>query len=422
MAGIRLYEPQARTVLAGVNIETGRLREWLSLPSGGDTSYAGLVWHEGRLWVSYYSSHEGRPSIYVAQLAFEDGEAWGRLGPWFEPPPPGRVKEGKEDQALLGLEDGGVVASAEGWERRREEILETWHGAMGRWPALLERPRCEVLRSETRPSYMQHRVRIEIAADRFEEGWFLVPFGAGPFPAVLVPFYEPDTSIGLGDRQGRDLARQLAQRGFVTLAIGAPGGDARRPEPGVAGWQPLSFLAYVAANCHTILAQRDEVDGQRIGIFGHSYGGKWALFGACLYRPFACVAVSDPGIVWDESRPNVNYWEPWYLGADAVETRSPGLVTGENPRTGAYRELYEGGHDLQELHVLLAPRPIFVAGGSEDPPERWDALHQLVAINARLGFEGRVGLSARAGHEPTAESNGQVLDFFEHFLGKREGR
>lgn len=40
----------------------------IHLPSGGDTSYAGLAWHEGELWVSYYSSHEGKSSIYLARV------------------------------------------------------------------------------------------------------------------------------------------------------------------------------------------------------------------------------------------------------------------------------------------------------------------------------------------------------------------
>lgn len=37
-----------------------------ALPSGGDCSYAGMVWHRNRLWISYYSSHEDRASIYFA--------------------------------------------------------------------------------------------------------------------------------------------------------------------------------------------------------------------------------------------------------------------------------------------------------------------------------------------------------------------
>lgn len=40
----------------------------LILPSGGDCSYPGMVWHEDALWVSYYSSHEGKSSIYLAKV------------------------------------------------------------------------------------------------------------------------------------------------------------------------------------------------------------------------------------------------------------------------------------------------------------------------------------------------------------------
>ena len=40
----------------------------LILPSGGDCSYPGLVFENGALWVSYYSSHEGKSSIYLAKV------------------------------------------------------------------------------------------------------------------------------------------------------------------------------------------------------------------------------------------------------------------------------------------------------------------------------------------------------------------
>ena len=43
----------------------------LKLPSGGDSSYAGMVWHQGLLWLSYYSSHEGKTSIYLARIRLE---------------------------------------------------------------------------------------------------------------------------------------------------------------------------------------------------------------------------------------------------------------------------------------------------------------------------------------------------------------
>ena len=59
----------------------------------------------------------------------------------------------------------------------------------------------------------------------------------------------------------------------------------------------------------------------RPALVGHSYGGKWAMFASCLYEKFACGVWSDPGIVFDEARSNVNYWEPWYLGFDPQRRR-----------------------------------------------------------------------------------------------------
>jgi pimeloyl-ACP methyl ester carboxylesterase len=211
---------------------------------------------------------------------------------------------------------------------------------------------------------------------------------------------------------------QLARRGFVTLSIGSPGGDARKPDRGGAVCQPLSYLGYVAVNCANALANRSDVDAKRIGVVGHSYGGKWAMFASCLSERFAAAAWSDPGIVFDEPRANVNYWEPWYLGLDpklAVQ-RKPGLVTPENPRMGAYKAMIERGMDLQELHALMAPRPFLVSGGSEDGPGRWVALNHAVAVNKLLGFEGRVGMTNRKEHTQNPEANEVVYLFFEHFL------
>jgi hypothetical protein len=202
------------------------------------------------------------------------------------------------------------------------------------------------------------------------------------------------------------------------LSIGSPGGDARRPEPGKEAWQPLSFLGYVAANCANALANRDDVDPRRIGIVGHSYGGKWAMFGSCLYDKFAAAVWSDSGIVFDEKRPNVNYWEPWYLGLDPSlpAQRKAGVINAERPRTGAYKAMVERGMDLHELHALMAPRPFLVSGGSEDPPERWAALNHSVAVNRVLGAQGRVGMQNRKEHSPDLGANEVVYAFFEHFL------
>ncbi len=68
IAVVRLYDGKVRTSVCQLNQDTGELKELLKLPSGVDTSYAGLVWHKDLLYISYYSSHEGKPAIYFASV------------------------------------------------------------------------------------------------------------------------------------------------------------------------------------------------------------------------------------------------------------------------------------------------------------------------------------------------------------------
>jgi hypothetical protein len=316
----------------------------------------------------------------------------------------------------LKFDDGAPVKNAADWQKRRQEILKTWHGFMGAWPPLVQGPKIDYLAKENRENFTQCHMRIEVAPGRMtDDAYLLIPDGAGPFPAAIVVFYEAKTAIGQGKAPLRDFAYQLARRGFVTLSIGSPP-STYFPSKDKTQVQPLSFHAYVAANCFNLLASLPFVDALRIGILGHSYGGKWALFASCLDSRFACAAWSDPGIVFDEKRANVNYWEPWYLGHEIGKDREPGVPSADNPRTGPYKKMIETGHDLHELHALMAPRPFLVSGGAEDPPLRWKALNHSVAVNKLLGFENRVAMTNRKTHQPTDESNEQIYLFFEHFL------
>jgi hypothetical protein len=364
---------------------------------------------------------DGQPALTRyrrAVISISDAKSARRtIAPFFTPPAESANQFGKLRSPLL-FNDGSRVVTAADWSRRRAEILRTWHELMGPWPPLVEPPRLEVLSESRRDNFKQRRVRLGIAPGQTGEGWLLLPDSVGPHPAVLVVYYEPETSVGLNpDQPLRDFGLQLARRGFVTLNLGTPGGNSRKPDTGGAPCQPLSFHAYVAANGWLALASLSEVDKSRIGVVGHSYGGKWAMFAAALWDKFACVAVSDPGIVFDETRPNVNYWEPWYLGLDQDHPRPrSGLPSTDNPRTGAYQRMIERGHDLHELHALIAPRPFLVSGGAEDQPSRWTALNHAVAVNQLLGYTNRVAMTNRKDHTPSEESNAQLYAFFEHFL------
>lgn len=354
---------------------------------------------------------------------------WKKIAPFAQPPEEFAGKFGAY-RSPLKFADGSMVQSAADWPRRRAEIAKVWHKRLGAWPPLVERPIVKKLTKATRDGYTEYKVQVQASPNgKWVDGYLLIPDGKGPFPAVVVPFYEPLTSIGQGAK-GRgvgthDYGLQLVKRGFVTLSIGTPGsldklgGDTREALIKAGEElrrQPLTMLAYVASNCLTALAQMPEVDPARIGIIGLSYGGKWSMFASCLDERFACAVWSDPGIVFNEKDSNVNYWEPWYLGFDPKVTRKAGVPSEKNPRTGLYKELIEAGDDLVELHALMAPRPVLVSGGVQDPPRNWQALNHLVAVNGLLGVKQRAFLTARKTHVPTSEALELELAFLEYFL------
>lgn len=367
--------------------------------------------------------------LVLALLAGQSREAelWEKLGPLFTPP-----AEFKDQLAplrpLLKFDDGRDVKTPDDWKARRAEILARWQRLLGPWPPLLEKPVVQEQYKEDADGFTRSRIEIEIAPGRKTAAYLLRPKGDGPFPAVVDVFYYPEDGAGLKPdrRKQNDFGYQMVQRGFVALCIGQnptaprPNADLYYPTWDKAELQPLSYLAYVAANGHTVLSQRKDVDPKRIGVVGHSYGGKWSLFAGALYEKFAAVCISDPGIVFDEARGNVNYWEPWYLGYEpGTEHRPRGVLTKDHGRVGPYKTMMEEHWDLHELHALISPRPFFVSGGSEDQPSRWKALNHAVAVNRLLGVENRIGMHNRPEHKITPEASDRVADFFEYFLKEK---
>src|SRR5687767_14490531 len=148
------------------------------------------------------------------------------LAPHFRPPAElTNVSDGRRSPLLRA--EGTRIADPRDWPAQRAAIRRDWFELMGPWPELLAAPKIEKLRVESRDDLQQHHIRIEYARGLMSPAILLVPAGRGPFPAVVVPFYDPETSAGLAGKPLRDFGYQLARRGFVALCVGAPGGDAR---------------------------------------------------------------------------------------------------------------------------------------------------------------------------------------------------
>ncbi len=363
-------------------------------------------------------------SQIVGERELNASQIWEKLERSFSVPEKYQNKYGSYSSPLK-FYDGHSVKTKEDWEKRRKEILNKWDEMMGEWPALIADQKLEIFGSEKREHFIQYKVRFYLLPGKKTEGYLLIPNGKGKKPAVITVFYEPETAIGLSKSPYRDFAYQLAKRGFVTLSIGTTETTQNKtyslyyPDINDAHIQPISTLAYAAANAWSVLAKVEEVDSTRIGIVGHSYGGKWAMFASCLFDKFACAAWSDPGIVFDETKgSNVNYWEPWYLGYYPPPWEDAWRKIGLTEKAkGIYPKLVKEGYDLHELHSLMAPRPFLVSGGSSDTPERWMALNHSIDVNEFLGYHNRVAMTNRTEHSPNEKSNEQIYLFFEYFLG-----
>ena len=264
--------------------------------------------------------------------SINSNEIWKKIFPFFIPQAEYKNQYGIY-RSPLKFYDGRPVVTKGDWIKRRSEILDRWNKMMGEWPPLLKGQEMKILDSVRRDGLVQYTVQFYWTPDEKTKGYLLIPDKKGRKPAVMTVYYEPETAIGWGkpNLQNRDFAYQLAKRGFVTLSLGTPNS---LYYPGIdnAEIEPLSMMACAAANAWYVLSKLPQVDSNRIGIMGHSFGGKWAMFASCLFDRFACAVWSDAGIVFDESRENVNYWEPWYLGYYPKPWRKRGLISKGNPR------------------------------------------------------------------------------------------
>lgn len=399
-----------------VDEKTGPLSIYLSLSMMYKHVLLVMLWLLCWFVTGCKSNKSSGPQAMVLQQV-----DWHEIAPYFTPPDSLKKEFGDYPSPLV-FYNGDSVRTSTDWSKRRKEIYDNWMQMMGEWPPLLADNTLEYLDSVPKAGYVEYKVRFDWLPSTKTTAYLLKPERKGKKPAVITVFYEPETAAGIGGKPHRDFARQLARRGFVTLSIGTsdiivdttfirfyPDYERHKIEP-------LSLLAYASANAWHALSKVPEVDAMRIGIMGHSYGGKWAMLASCLFDRFACAVWSDPGIVFDESRPSVNWWEPYYLGYHTPPWRKRSFITAENPAKGLYVKLRNEGYDLHELHALMAPRPFLVSGGSEDPVERWIPLNHSIAVNQLLGYKGRVAMSNRKEHSPDENSNKIIGSFFTYYL------
>ena len=209
-----------------------------------------------------------------------------------------------------------------------------------------------VVRGETfeRPEYTIEYYRQANGPGTTQTVTMTIPRGStGPFPAVVVPFYFPEAMLGYDPATGNPLPSfaevsmmaDLSRRGYVCISAAAyhltylksqkPQRDfSRWQDAGAAlvrdwpSWTGMGKLTFDTRLLVDILEADARVDKARIGIAGHSLGGKMALFAGATDPRIKAILASDPGVCWDRS----NWNAVWYFGNRLAEMKASGLDIG----------------------------------------------------------------------------------------------
>ena len=72
LIGSRVYGEDGATTGLFLGDQDGNMQQIITFPSGGDTSYPGLLLLEDTLYVSYYSSHERKANIYFTSIPLSE--------------------------------------------------------------------------------------------------------------------------------------------------------------------------------------------------------------------------------------------------------------------------------------------------------------------------------------------------------------
>ncbi|MEA3401705.1 MAG: alpha/beta fold hydrolase [Armatimonadota bacterium] len=201
------------------------------------------------------------------------------------------------------IHEGGdrqPVTSVDEWLVRREHILANMQRVMGQHPGEERRVPLdvEVLEEETGDDWVRRKITYASEPGDRVPAYLLVPDDLeGPAAAMLC--LHPTTTIGkaepagMGPRVSRQYARELAERGFVTLAPDYPGYGEYDIDPYAMGYASATMKGiWNHQRAIDVLQSLPEVDPERIGAVGHSLGGHNALFVAVFDERVRAVVTS----------------------------------------------------------------------------------------------------------------------------------
>ena len=239
---------------------------------------------------------------------------------------------------------------------------------------------------------------------------------SGKCPGVVVPFYYAEAMLGYDPATGAEIPdyrecaimRDLLRRGYGVASADAyhlTYIDSKKNWDDFSRWQEASMalrrdhpnwtgMGKLISDTRLVtdaLAADARVDATRLGIAGHSLGGKMAFYAGCLDPRIRVILASDFGIGWDQT----NWRSDWYW-AEKVE------------------QLIARGMDHAQLLGIAAPKPFCLLAGEFDNMDSWKIMCRAPGY---APGDGRLKIVNHAtGHRPTREALEAGYDFLDHWL------
>ncbi|MFO0907440.1 MAG: prolyl oligopeptidase family serine peptidase [Isosphaeraceae bacterium] len=282
--------------------------------------------------------------------------------------------------------DGQVmpVTSTADWLARRAEILDGMSVVMGKLPGPEKRCPLDMKVEEEVDcgSYVRRLITYASEPGSRVPAYLLVPKSVLNEPGKTAPavlclhgtnnIVGHGTVVGLGDAPNRGYAKELAERGYVTLAPNYPLLAKYQPDIAALGWSSGTLKA-VWDNIRglDLLATLPYVAPGGFGAIGHSLGGHNSVYTA-VFDDRIKVVVSSCGL---------DSYLDYYGGDEKVWQPEKGWCqTRYMRRLADYRgRLEEIPFDFHEMIGALAPRHVLIIAPLKDHNFKFESVDRIVA-------------------------------------------
>lgn len=346
------------------------------------------------------------------------------------PPPPASTWSALYDSLspLLIDSTGNKLLTVDEWEKQRDVIRNKWNEVLGYEPEILSTPRADTLNTIEEEKYIRYHIRFQTEAGSTIEAYLLVPTKTGTFPAVVCFHSTSDNTIdqpaGLADKIDVHFGKYLAEQGYITIMPRNFIYAYRSEEPvkeeefqllnvqypsmlknrRIADntirllrrhphWTGLGKMIWDGSRCIDFLQSLHSVQRDKIGVIGHSLGGKQALFLPAFDDRIVTAVSCEGGI----GLTFTNWFDPWYIGDK--------------------KSLLKGMETHQVLS-LIAPRAfMLIAGESADGDRSFAYLKRAEDVYDLYRKKDRLVMyNHKQGHAVTMKGVAEAIQWLDLFL------